>query len=124
MNMTLGLNFELFIVLPPSCYFRFVNYSFLAGSKALVDILRSTVSKRDLSNLPESMHREPIPWKHSKQTINHSGTFVSKMCMRPWIRMYLVLYLAPRRETKLLNLQGKQNIHSKQNGLKGSNTRP
>ena len=36
------------IVLPRTCLNRFVNQSFLAGSKALVEILRSTVLKRDL----------------------------------------------------------------------------
>ena len=46
--MTLGPKFELSIVLPPKCWNRFVIQSFLAGSKALVEILRSTVSKRDL----------------------------------------------------------------------------
>ena len=52
--MTLGPKLYFSIVLPRRCWIRFVNQSFLAGSKALVEIYKSTVSKHDLKRFSKS----------------------------------------------------------------------
>ena len=56
--MTLGLKLNGSIVLPPKCYFRFVNQYLLAGSASLFAFCNLAVSKADLK---------------------HSGTFLRKI---------------------------------------------
>ena len=52
--MTLGPKFYTQLVLPPKCYFCFVNPWFRCGSKALDEIYNLAVSKRDLKHFSKS----------------------------------------------------------------------
>ena len=66
--MTLGPNFYTKLVLPPNCYFCFVNPYFLAGSAAFFVLYAVAVSKHDLKHFSKSdllgfaacQHRESL----------------------------------------------------------------